>query len=144
MLDDIFKDSSQVKKMIEKYGKERQNAESDLKMLIYNNYKTFISLSDNIHSVQNSFGSLKKQFSQYDDILNSLENLLVEEKKGFSTMKKREGLFERELDDDIDDEDLIEKIKKRKEVLDIPSPIKKFSKSVSNKQTCDRFPQYTS
>lgn len=116
--------------MIDKYAKEKQNSEADLKSLIYNNYKTFISLSDNISGVQNFFGSLKKQFSQYDQILDSLEDVLMEDKKIFASKNKKIGALDssRDFDDaEEEEEDIIERVRRKKENINAINPIKSFS-----------------
>lgn len=116
--------------MVEKYSKEKQNAERDLKLLIYNNYKTFISLSDNISNVQSFFSNLKKQFSQYDEVLNILEDILIEEKRFVMNLKKKRGgksdLFDDDIDD-VDEEDILEQLKKKRSTLATSTSPTKFS-----------------
>jgi len=76
MLQDILTDKSTSGSKFLKYEKLKEDYQNEEKNHIYNHYKTFIEMTEQLKNMQGSVGQMKQFFSEYEPLLKSLGETL--------------------------------------------------------------------
>jgi len=119
VIQDIFADKNTFDSKFLKYERLKEEYENEEKNHIYNHYKTFIKITDELKNVQNSVVQMKNFFFEYEALLNSLKMTLKDEEIAKKAQKRKNTINRQIFDfsindeeDDLDSNEVIEDIKK--------------------------------
>jgi len=119
VIQDIFADKNTFDSKFLKYERLKEEYENEERNHIYNHYKTFIKITDELKNVQGSVAQMKNFFFEYETLLNSLKETLKDEEIAKKAQKRKNTINRQIFDfnindeeDDLDSNEVIEDIKK--------------------------------
>ena len=119
MLQDIFADKNTFDSKFLKYERVKEDIENEERNHIYNHYKTFIRITEELKNVQGSVEKMKQFFFEYEPLLNSLRETLKDEELA-KQASKRSNTINRQIfdlnieneEDDLDSNEVLEDIQR--------------------------------
>jgi len=119
VLQDIFADKNTFDSKFLKYERVKEDFQNEEKNHIYNHYKTFIRITEELKNVQGSVEKMKQFFFEYEPLLNSLRETLKDEELA-KQASKRTNTINRQIfdlnieneEDDLDSNEVLEDIQR--------------------------------